>query len=202
MATHINELFDVSVVDEKPKLIEFKLNLFENLFLEFLGTLEDFLHGHGGGKHTCLALDDAPNKLVHMVGELVVGGDELCVEEEAVHFIDTWADGKDGGEDERELLIGHGLDLEGVVHWGHVKARALLPRQDPCLLLQAYVVDAPTGDGQVLRRTGYFPPHNCFVSARLAGIVLGFMGGFCVSSIYLELKVRSLLGKQIPCTTG
>ena len=92
-----NELFDFSVVDEKPILIELKLNLVENLFRELIGRLQDFIHAHAGGKHTGLTLDDALNKLVDindMVGEL-----ELYVEEEAVLVIDTGADGKDGEED-------------------------------------------------------------------------------------------------------
>ncbi|RAL48393.1 hypothetical protein DM860_005817 [Cuscuta australis] len=126
MAGDIDQLLDISIVNEEPKLVELELDLFENLLLELLGALEDLFHGHGGGKDTGLTLDDALDELVDMVGVLVVGGDELGVLVEALRVVNPRADREDGWEDERELLGAHRLDFEGVVHRGDVESHAQL----------------------------------------------------------------------------
>jgi hypothetical protein len=102
---------------------------------------------HGGRQHVGLTLDHALDELVHVVGELVVRGDELGVAEQALHVIGAWADGEDGGEDEKELLGAHGLHLESVVHRGDVEAHASLVRRDPGLLSELHVIDVVPGDG-------------------------------------------------------
>ena len=120
-----------------------------NTLLELLGALKDLLHGHGGGEDTCLALNDSLDEVVDVVGELVVGGEELGVPEEAFLVIHLGADGEDRRELERELLGAHGLDLEGVVHRREVQDGAGLAREDPCFLCKLYVFDSSPCDCQV-----------------------------------------------------
>lgn len=99
-------------------------------------TFEDFFHGHRSCQHPRLPLNDTLHKLLDMVGELVMGGDELGILIEAFDVIDSRADGEDGGEEEGQLLGTHGLHLKGVIHRGDVKYCARLARKDPCLFGQ------------------------------------------------------------------
>lgn len=131
MARHIHKLFDISIIDEESKLIQFKLNLFKNLFLELLGTLKDLFHGHGGSKNSGFTLNDTLNEFINMFGALVMFGHELSVEKEAVHVVDTRTDGEDCGENKREFLGGHALNFERVVDWGHVESGVPLSGKNP-----------------------------------------------------------------------
>lgn len=104
MTRHINKLFDIGVVDQEAKLVEFKLNLIKNLFLELFGAFENVFHGHGGCKNTSLTLDNALNEFSDMVGMLLMWGNKLGVEDEGSLIVDFRADCEDCREDKRQLL--------------------------------------------------------------------------------------------------
>ena len=82
------------------------------------------------------------------------------VQQESVRVIDAWTDGEHGGDDKREFLGTHGLDLEGVVDRRNVEDGARLPWKDPRLLGEFDVFDPTTGDGEVLRCSCDFVTHS------------------------------------------
>ena len=90
-----------------------------------------------------------------MVGELVVGRDELGVPQEARLVVKPGADGEDGGEQEGKLFGAHGLNLEGVVDRRDVEDGVGLAGHHPCLLCKLDVFDSDTGDDQVFRWACY-----------------------------------------------
>lgn len=146
MPGDVHELLNVCVINPKPELIKFELDFLEYFLFKLFGPLENLFHGHRGGQHASLPLDDALHELFDVVGELVVRGDEFRVFQEAVLVISTRADGEDGREDEWELFGAHGLDFEGVVYGGDVEDGVGLAGEDPCFFRDFYVVDSDSGD--------------------------------------------------------
>uniref|UniRef100_A0A2P2QRF2 Uncharacterized protein n=1 Tax=Rhizophora mucronata TaxID=61149 RepID=A0A2P2QRF2_RHIMU len=122
MALNINKLLNIGIIDQQPKLVQLKLNLLKNLLLEIFSSLEDLLHGHRSRKNAGLPFDNPLNELVNMVGMLVISRNQLCVKHKAFHVGYARADSEHGGEDERQLLGAHGLNLERVVHRRDVEA--------------------------------------------------------------------------------
>ena len=123
-------------------------------------TFEDFFHGHGGNKNTSLSFNNTLNKLVDVVRVLIMLRHKHGVQQESVRVIDARTDGENGGDDKRELLGTHGLDLERVVDRRNVEDGEGLPWKHPRLLGKLDVLDTTTGGGKILRCSSNFVTHS------------------------------------------
>ena len=64
---------DVGVVYLQAELIQLGLDVFNDMILEYLTLLEDFLHGHSGDDDTGLTLNNTLDDILHVTASRTRG---------------------------------------------------------------------------------------------------------------------------------